>query len=138
MELKDCRFLVVDDHLLLRQMVGAMLSDWGITNVDMAVDGVVALDKIKTAAASSTPYNIVLLDWSMPNLNGYEVLTACRQDASLNGMAIVMLTAESEDINIIKALNAGATGYVTKPFTPDTLIAKLEDVIMWFKNRKKS
>ena len=138
MELKDCRFLVVDDHLLLRQTVDRMLNDFGVTSIDTAVDGIVALDKIKAAAASSTPYHIVLLDWSMPNLSGYEVLTTCRGDASLNGMAIVMLTAESEDINIIKALDAGATAYVTKPFTPEMLLAKLEDVILWFKNRKAS
>jgi len=131
MEQKNYRFLVVDDHLMLRQMVTITLNRSGFDIIDTANDGAVALQKIKDAANQSKPYDVVLLDWSMPNLNGYELLVSCRADPRLSRMAIVMLTSESEDENVSKAMDAGATAYITKPFKPENIIKKLEYIHLW-------
>jgi two-component system, chemotaxis family, chemotaxis protein CheY len=126
----DFRFLVVDDHFIARQMISTSLKELGFASVDSAVDGVDALKKIM-AAKETAPYHVVFLDWSMPNMDGYEALKECRRDPSLTNTAIVMLTAESERDSIIKALEAGATAYIVKPVTHDMLVKKLEDLSEW-------
>lgn len=131
MELAQLRFLVVDDHFLLRQMVSTALKTHGVTAIDFASDGEDALSKTNQAQNDHKPYDILLLDWSMPKLNGYDLLRLLRGDKRHSKTAIVMLTAESEDKNIIKALEAGATAFITKPFQPDSLINKLDDVVKW-------
>jgi two-component system chemotaxis response regulator CheY len=131
MEQKDYKFLVVDDHLMLRQMVSITLKRSGFENIDTANDGALALSKIQEAANQSAPYDVVFLDWSMPNLNGYQLLLSCRSDKRLDNMAIIMLTSESEDDNVSKAMESGATAYITKPFKPENIIKKLEYVGLW-------
>lgn len=131
MDLQACNLLVVDDHFLLRQMVSTALQDAGVAKPDFSTDGVDALEKVNAAHAAGKPYDILLLDWSMPKMNGYDLLRTLRGDRRFDKTAIVMLTAESEDKNIIKALEAGATAFITKPFQPDALIKKLHDVAQW-------
>ncbi len=138
MDLKSYKNLVVDDHFLLRQMVSTTLKENGFTAIDWAVDGVNGLQKIKDAHDQGVPYQVVLLDWSMPNMTGYEVLRVCRGDKRFDNTAIVMLSAESEDLNIVSALEAGATAYITKPFKPEILLKKLEDVAVWHKKQGAS
>lgn len=131
MKLQDCRLLVVDDHFLLRQMVSTALEGAGVAKPAFSTDGVDALDKINAAHTAGQAFDILLLDWSMPKMNGYDLLRALRGDHRHDKTAIVMLTAESEDKNIIKALEAGATAFITKPFQPDDLIKKLHEVAQW-------
>jgi two-component system, chemotaxis family, chemotaxis protein CheY len=130
-DLRSIRFLIVDDHSLTRMIVGSELKKYGAAVIDEAADGVEGLRKIKQASETDSPYHIVFLDWAMPNLGGHDVLVTCREDKNLDSMAIVMLSSESEDDNILKTLEAGATAYITKPFKPETLAKKIEDVLAW-------
>ena len=131
MNFAEFKILVVDDHSLLRHVVSNTLKKHGVLTFDWACDGNEALELIAAASAVHAPYDVMFLDWNMPNMNGFDVLTHCRADRTLDQMAIVMLTAESEAANIVQALKAGATAYITKPFQPETLVKQLEEVVTW-------
>ena len=113
------RALVVDDSGTMRKIVVRSLNSVGVKLIVEAGDGREALQLMST-----TNFDLVLTDWNMPNMNGLELLKAIRgQDG---GMPVIMITTESERTSVIDAIQAGVTDYLTKPFTPDTLRAKLE------------
>ncbi len=120
---KNMKFLVVDDFSTMRRIVRNLLKELGFTNVDEAEDGVVALQKLKTGA-----FEFVVSDWNMPNMTGIELLRAIRADDSLKHLPVMMVTAEAKKENIIEAAQAGANGYVVKPFTAATLEEKLNKI----------
>ena len=117
------RFLVVDDFSTMRRIVRNLLKELGFTNVDEAEDGVVALNKLK-----SEKYDFVVSDWNMPNMTGIDLLRKIREDAGLRHLPVLMVTAEAKKENIIAAAQAGASGYVVKPFTAATLQEKLSKI----------
>ncbi|MDR3425138.1 MAG: response regulator [Alphaproteobacteria bacterium] len=131
MDITGRRILIVDDHSLMRRMVAAELRKLGNPEIDEAADGESALQKINEASAGGKPYQMVFLDWTMPKLDGFSVLTACRAHAALKDMPIIMLTSESEEANLVKALEAGATAYIAKPFKPEDICKKVLDVMEW-------
>lgn len=116
---------------MIRRVVMAELKKLGAVDVDEAADGSEAIEKIRNAASSGEPYGIVFLDWTMPGTNGLDVLAICKAHNVLQNMAVVMLSSESEEENVLKALEAGATAYITKPFKPELLLQKLKDVMEW-------
>lgn len=120
---KNMKFLVVDDFSTMRRIVRNLLKELGFTNVDEAEDGVVALGKLKGGN-----FEFVVSDWNMPNMTGIELLRAIRADASLKHLPVMMVTAEAKKENIIEAAQAGASGYIVKPFTAATLEEKLNKV----------
>lgn len=120
---KNMKFLVVDDFSTMRRIVRNLLKELGFTNVDEAEDGAVALSKLKGGN-----FEFVVSDWNMPNMTGLELLKAIRADASLKHLPVLMVTAEAKKENIIEAAQAGASGYVVKPFTAATLEEKLNKV----------
>ncbi|MCB1957665.1 MAG: chemotaxis response regulator CheY [Rhodocyclaceae bacterium] len=117
------RFLVVDDFSTMRRIVRNLLKELGYTNVDEAEDGVVALQKLNSA-----PFDFVVTDWNMPNMDGLTLLQTIRATAGLKHLPVLMVTAEAKKENIIAAAQAGASGYVVKPFTAGTLAEKLEKI----------
>lgn len=117
------KFLVVDDFSTMRRIVRNLLKELGFTNVDEAEDGVIALQKLKAA-----DFDFVVTDWNMPNMTGIELLRAIRADASLKSLPVLMITAEAKKENIIEAAQAGASGYIVKPFTAGTLGEKLTKI----------
>ncbi|MCQ9374746.1 MULTISPECIES: chemotaxis response regulator CheY [unclassified Methyloversatilis] len=117
------KFLVVDDFSTMRRIVRNLLKELGFTNVDEAEDGVIALQKLK-----SSDFDFVVTDWNMPNMTGIELLRAIRADAALKGLPVLMITAEAKKENIIEAAQAGASGYIVKPFTAGTLGEKLTKI----------
>ena len=117
------RFLVVDDFSTMRRIVRNLLKELGYTNVDEAEDGVAALQKL-----SASPFDFVVTDWNMPNMDGLTLLQTIRSTAELKHLPVLMVTAEAKKENIIAAAQAGASGYVVKPFTAGTLAEKLEKV----------
>jgi len=137
MELSDYKFLVVDDHFLLRQMMVNTLKEFGFLKCDTANDGAQGLEKIRQAKTEGAPYHVVFLDWNMPVMTGVQALETCRADPTLDDTAIIILSSESEEVNIVQALQAGATAYITKPFRSDTILAKLKDIELW-RNKKLS
>ena len=117
------RFLVVDDFSTMRRIVRNLLKELGFANVDEAEDGAVALQKLK-----SSPYDFVVTDWNMPNMDGLTLLQSIRRTPELKHLPVLMITAEAKKENIIAAAQAGASGYVVKPFTAATLAEKLEKI----------
>ena len=117
------RFLVVDDFSTMRRIVRNLLKELGFANVDEAEDGAVALQKLK-----SSPLDFVVTDWNMPNMDGLTLLQNIRRTPELKHLPVLMITAEAKKENIIAAAQAGASGYVVKPFTAATLAEKLDKI----------
>ena len=114
------KFLVVDDFSTMRRIVRNLLKELGYVNADEAEDGAIALQKLKNA-----PFDFVVSDWNMPNMDGLQLLQAVRADPSLKHLPVLMITAEAKKENIIAAAQAGASGYIVKPFTAATLNEKM-------------
>jgi two-component system chemotaxis response regulator CheY len=119
----NMKFLVVDDFSTMRRIVRNLLKELGFTNVQEAEDGVVALGMLRGG-----DFDFVVSDWNMPNMTGIELLRAIRADATLKHLPVLMVTAEAKRENIIEAAQAGASGYVVKPFTAGTLDEKLKKI----------
>ena len=117
------KFLVVDDFSTMRRIVRNLLKELGYTDVDEAEDGVQALQKLR-----SEKFDFVVSDWNMPNMDGLTMLQNIRADAGLSHLPVLMVTAEAKKENIIAAAQAGASGYVVKPFTAATLDEKLSKI----------
>jgi two-component system chemotaxis response regulator CheY len=121
MGMQDTRFLIVDDFSTMRRIMRNLLKELGFMNVEEAGDGVEALAKLR-----ADKFDFVVSDWNMPNMTGIELLQAIRADAGLRHLPVLMVTAEAKRENIIMAAQAGASGYVVKPFTA----AKLDEKLM--------
>ena len=119
----NMKFLVVDDFATMRRIVRNLLKELGFVNIDEAEDGVAALQKLRASR-----FDFVVTDWNMPNMTGIELLRAIRADAALKHLPVLMVTAEARKENIIEAAQAGASGYVVKPFTAATLDEKLKKI----------
>ncbi|NMG43717.1 chemotaxis protein CheY [Aromatoleum toluvorans] len=117
------KFLVVDDFSTMRRIVRNLLKELGFTNVEEAEDGAVALQKLNSA-----PFDFVVTDWNMPNMDGLTLLQTIRQTPHLRHLPVLMVTAEAKKENIIAAAQAGASGYIVKPFTAATMSEKLEKI----------
>jgi CheY-like chemotaxis protein len=125
------RVLVVDDHLVARQIVRNVLHDCKITDIETASDGAEAIGLLETAYANCRPFEIVFLDWNMPTASGLEVLSYCRGKPQFDRTAFVMLTVETEEREIAKAMKAGATSYICKPLSSQDLARKVNDLLQW-------
>ena len=119
----NTRFLVVDDFSTMRRIVRNLLKELGYTNVDEAEDGAMALNKLRSEA-----YDFVVSDWNMPVMDGLTMLQEIRKDPALSKLPVLMVTAEAKKENIVAAAQAGANGYVVKPFTAATLDEKLAKI----------
>jgi two-component system, chemotaxis family, chemotaxis protein CheY len=108
----------------MRRIVRNLLKELGYSNVDEAEDGAAGLARLRGGN-----YEFVISDWNMPNLDGLAMLKEIRADASLQHLPVLMVTAESKKENIIAAAQAGASGYVVKPFTAATLDEKLNKIL---------
>ena len=117
------KFLVVDDFSTMRRIVRNLLKELGYTNVDEAEDGSMALSKLR-----SEQFDFVISDWNMPVMDGLTMLQTIRADAALSKLPVLMVTAEAKKENIIAAAQAGASGYIVKPFTAATLDEKLAKI----------
>lgn len=120
---KSIKILVVDDFPTMRRIVRNLLKELGFENVDEAEDGQVALDKLRGGS-----FEFVVSDWNMPNLDGLEMLKQIRADPAMAKLPVLMVTAEAKKENIVAAAQAGASGYVVKPFTAATLEEKLNKI----------
>lgn len=117
------RFLVVDDFSTMRRIVRNLLKEQGYLNVVEAEDGQAALVRLHGGGI-----DFVLTDWNMPNMDGLALLRTIRATPALAGLPVVMVTAEANRQNIVAAAEAGADGYIVKPFTGATLAEKLAKV----------
>ncbi|HUX89138.1 MAG TPA: chemotaxis response regulator CheY [Gallionellaceae bacterium] len=119
------KILVVDDFSTMRRIVRNLLKELGFSNVHEAEDGIEALRKLR-----ADTFDFVVSDWNMPNMTGIDLLREIRKDGSLKHLPVLMVTAEAKRENIIEAAEAGASGYVVKPFTAITLDEKLQKIFL--------
>jgi two-component system chemotaxis response regulator CheY len=115
------RAIVVDDSRAMRLILKRIVGQVGFELLE-AEDGQAALDLI---AGLETAPELALVDWNMPVMNGLDFVKAARADERLRDMTLVMVTTESEQAQVARALAAGAHEYVIKPFTSDALLEKL-------------
>ncbi len=120
----NLKFLVVDDFSTMRRIVRNLLKELGHAIVDEAEDGVAALSKLKRDS-----FDFLITDWNMPNMDGLQLLQAVRADPALAALPVLMVTAEAKKENIIAAAQAGASGYIVKPFTAATLDEKITKIL---------
>lgn len=120
----DLKFLIVDDFSTMRRIVRNLLKEAGYANAEEAEDGVTALQKLKGAK-----FDFVVSDINMPNMNGFELLSQIRADEALKHLPVLMITAEARKEDIVMAAQAGASGYIVKPFTKATLEEKVAKIM---------
>ncbi|GAB4120749.1 MAG: response regulator [Rhodothalassiaceae bacterium] len=121
---KAMPILIVDDYKTMLRIVRNLLKQLGFDNVDEATDGAQALEKLR-----SKNYGLVISDWNMEPMTGYELLKEVRADGQLKTTPFIMVTAESKTDNVIAAKKAGVNNYIVKPFNAATLKQKLTAVL---------
>ncbi|NOX18497.1 MAG: response regulator [Chlorobi bacterium] len=119
------KFLVVDDSVTMRRIVTNSLKTLGYSAFVEAVDGKDALNKIQ----ADSSINFVITDWNMPNMTGLELTQAIRGNSATEGLPILMVTTRGVKDDILQALQAKVNNYVVKPFTPQVLKEKLDQII---------
>ncbi|WP_114943958.1 response regulator [Microvirga calopogonii] len=115
--------LVVDDYQTMVRILRNLLKQIGFNDVDDASDGQAALEKLR-----ARKYGLVISDWNMAPMTGYELLQQVRADAELNALPFIMVTAEAKTENVVAAKKAGVNNYIVKPFNAETLRTKISAV----------
>ena len=118
---RKLRVIVIDDSRAMRSILRKNLMEVGCEVIAEAVHGADALARLRELGA----VDLALVDWNMPEMNGFEFLCAVRGDHAFNSMRVVMVTTETELDQMTRALSAGANEYLMKPFTLDALREKL-------------
>jgi len=121
------KILIVDDAKTMRKIISNVLKQLGFSPEDLieAENGEEALKKLEEY---ENDIGIIFLDWNMPKMNGFEFLQKVRSNSKYNHIKIVMVTTETAKKNVIAALKAGANNYIAKPFSPQVLKQKLEQM----------
>lgn len=127
--MKNIKILLCDDMVMIRSLVKKSLADLGYKNVFEAADGKEALDIINQEHGKKDPFDIVFMDWNMPNMSGIEVIQICKKDPQLSGIPFIMISAERDHKNIVQALNSGVVDYIMKPFSPAVLSNKIAKIV---------
>ncbi|MBS0534870.1 MAG: response regulator [Proteobacteria bacterium] len=115
--------LVVDDYSTMVRIIRNLLKQLGFVEIDEANDGTAALAKMR-----ARKYGLVISDWNMEPMTGYDLLQQVRGDEDLSATPFIMITAESKTENVIAAKKAGVSNYIVKPFNAQTLKAKIDAV----------
>jgi two-component system chemotaxis response regulator CheY len=115
--------LVVDDYSTMVRIIRNLLRQLGFEDIDDAADGSTALEKM-----NSKRYGLVISDWNMEPMTGYDLLRRVRATPAIDATPFIMVTAESKTENVIAAKKAGVSNYIVKPFNAQTLKAKIEAV----------
>jgi two-component system chemotaxis response regulator CheY len=116
------KVMLVDDSKTMRTIQKNVLTQIGYSDVIEACDGQDALSKAK-----ADPPDLILLDWNMPNMDGLSFMKTFRKEDQ--STPIIMVTTEAEKSRVIEAIKAGVNNYVIKPFTPDTLTARIAETL---------
>jgi two-component system chemotaxis response regulator CheY len=115
--------LIVDDYHTMVRIIRNLLRQLGFENIDDAADGTSALEKMRQKS-----YGLVISDWNMEPMTGYDLLKQVRADPALKQTPFIMVTAESKTENVIAAKKAGVDNYIVKPFNAQTLQHKIQSV----------
>jgi len=115
--------LIVDEYKTMIRIIRNLLKQLGFANVDEATDGSSALDMMR-----QKQYGLVISDWNMEPMTGYELLREVRADDRLSHTPFIMVTAESKTDNVVAAKKAGVNNYIVKPFNAATLKSKIDAI----------
>ena len=115
--------LIVDDSQTIRRMVKVALAPLAMETIE-AASGLEAIEQLAVA-----PVQLMVLDLNMPDMHGLEVLGFIRANTKFQHLPVIVLTTRGDDASRIAAMQAGATRYLTKPFTPDALLAEARSVL---------
>lgn len=115
--------LVVDDHQVMIRIIRDLVKRIGFQDVDVASDGVKALEQLR-----SKSYGLVISDWNMDRMTGYQLLCRVRADRALHSIPFILVTAESKLDNVVAAKTAGVSNYIIKPFSAQALKQKIEAI----------
>ncbi len=116
--------LIVDDYKTMLRIIRNLLKQLGFNNVDEAIDGSSALQKLR-----DHEFHLIISDWNMEPMSGLQLLKEVRADVKMKDIPFIMITAESKSENVIAAKEAGVSNYIVKPFNAATLKGKLTTVL---------
>jgi len=114
------RAMVIDDSRAMRMILGRMLKEIGYETIE-AANGRLAMESL---SAQAVP-DLAVVDWNMPEMNGYEFVLAVRANRAFDSMRVMMVTTEADADHVSKALEAGANEYLMKPFTKEAIADKI-------------
>ena len=118
------KILIVDDFSTMRRITKNILRQAGYVNILEADDGTTALDILK-----KEKIEFIVSDWNMPQMTGIELLKAVRTSEEWKGLPFLMVTAEGQKEHVIEAVKHRVSNYIIKPFTPETLMEKINKII---------
>ncbi len=124
----NMKTIVIDDMMTMRKIITKMLKQIGFTNIQEADDGATAWPMIEQAKESGEPFEFIVSDWNMPKMSGLDLLIKIRETEGIKDTPFLMVTAEAEQSNVVKVVQAGVSNFVVKPFKPDTLKEKIEKI----------
>lgn len=119
------KVLVVDDSSTMRRILTNCLKEAGFEDSIQAADGIEAMDVL----SKEKDIGLILLDWHMPNMDGFTFLQEVKKNDGTKGIPVIMVTTQAEKQSVVEALQAGASNYVVKPFTPEVIKEKIMEVI---------
>ena len=120
----DAKLLVVDDTRTIRQRMCDLLHAVGIKHIDEAADGASALERF-----NAVPYDVVVTDWNMPHVSGLDLLKAIRHAPARHDTPVLVVTGEVTTRRVVEAIEAGADGFIAKPFFTSALSEKLLRIV---------
>ena len=120
----DLKLLIVEDREVMLKIIRRLLVQLGFNNIDGAANGVKALERVR-----EKDYDLILSDWNMDEMSGFELLKHVRADPRTAGVPFILVTAEAKPENIMAAKAAGANAYLLKPFKLDMLQETIEGVL---------
>jgi two-component system chemotaxis response regulator CheY len=128
----ESKFLIIDDFSSMRRIIRNILKEIGYMHAEEAENGLEALNKLQM-----NDTNFIICDWNMPDMDGLVLLTSVRSRDETKHIPVLMVSAEAKKENIIAAAQAGANGYVVKPFTSHILADKINIIFEKISNEKK-
>ena len=122
--MEDKKILFVEDSPTMRRIIHNSLSRIGFTDISEAENGLDALEKIK-----SKDFDMILTDWNMPEMNGQDLVEELRKADKYKNVPILMITTRGMQDDVMTAIKSGVNGYIVKPFTPEVLKKKMQELI---------
>ncbi len=118
------RLLIVDDSKLMRDMIAACLRPLGDVSFEFAASGLEAIERLALAG-----YDLVVLDLNMPDVGGIEVIEFVRSQDQLKALPILVVTTRGDDTSKTRVLEAGASGFLAKPFAPPQILSEVRRLL---------
>ena len=129
------KVLIVDDFELIRNIIHRAVQDMGLENIEQASGGQEAIECLDQAVKEDNPFGLIFLDWNMPEVNGMDVLRHCRSLDKLKEIPVIMVTAEAEKAQVLRAFSEGVDDYIVKPCSPDMVQRKVQSLVKKLQRR---